>query len=305
MPLASQMRKDQALSDFSVRYANPSYIADRVFPRLRGIVKNEGFIYKYDRSNLREENAGPLGQRTPAPEANWSVLDVPYKLGRYSLKELVTQEEIDEADVTFDPEEDTVEMLTDKLLVIRERKAAQALFSASNWPLNTTLSGTDQWSDAASDPIDDLETGRKAMARKPNLIVFGDAVWSKFRHHAKVVDRFKYTSGGIISGAQVAEILDIPAENVLIGDAQYNAAKEGVADVMADIWGKHCSLLYVDPNPRRKSLTACATLSKEASREVYEWPNEDPEGVWKRVQDHYQHLIVASDLGYFIQNAVA
>lgn len=303
MPVPSTLRVDAPLSEFSVRYSNPTYIADQACPPV-AVAKDGAVYFKYTKDNLRNEQDGPLGTRTPAAEIDWTVDQETINLGRYSLKELVTQEEMDNADDPLDPETDAVQALTDKLLIGREIRAAALLFDTANLTLNDTLTGTDQWNDADnSDPLGDIETGKAAMFRDPNTCVMGQEVWAKVRNHPNIVSRFQYVAGGAITRAQFADLIEL--DTFLVGNAKYNSAAEGQTAVSANIWGKHCALLYLEANPRPRSLTCAATFERGARREVIEWESNDPSGTWKRVEDRYLHAIVAADLGYLIEDAVA
>ena len=308
MPVPSDLRVDAALSGFSQRYSNAEYIADRAFPTMRGTEftsKDGGKYYTYNKDNLRIENDGPLGTRAPARSTDWGGSYTSFLLGRYALKELVTQDEMDNAEDVQDPEEDTTAHLTDLLLVAREKRAADKLFSTTNLTNNTTLSGSQQWSDETSTPLKDFETGAATMWREPNAVIMGMDVWRQVRHHPDIVQRFQYVVGGGVTRAQFAQLLDIPAENFMIGSAKYNNAVQGQSDVAANIWGKGVVLAYIDPSPRPRAMTATATLERGNSREVTEWSNDDPEGTWKKVQDRYLHQIIATDLAYYIAAAVA
>uniref|UniRef100_A0A6M3J1I2 Putative capsid protein n=1 Tax=viral metagenome TaxID=1070528 RepID=A0A6M3J1I2_9ZZZZ len=309
MPTPSQLRTNAAATGLSVRYRNPSYIADRAFPVLNGITKDEGSVHVYNKENLSAiDAAGPLSPRAPAPEADWTPTSVTYALERYALKELVLQEEIDNADVAFSPEDDAVLNLTDRLLVIRELKAATVMFTAGNWGSSTTLSGTSQWNDDTSDPLGVIETASDALFTPFNTIVMGKNVWSEIRHHPDVTQRFQYTTGGGVTLAQFASLFesdDGSAPQIMVGSAKQVTSEEGVAVTTGYIWGKHLWVGYVDPAPGLRALTACATLQRGQSRTVTEWDNNDPEGMWKRVQDRYLHKVIASDLGYLVVDAVA
>jgi hypothetical protein len=307
MPAVADVRTDRTLTDFSVRFTNEEYIADRVFPRQRGpefTGKDSGKYYEYAKGNLRIETDGPLGERSPASEARHDLVKKDFTLGRYGLKELVLQEEVDNADEVLDPEEDAVEFLTDLLLLARERRAADLLFSTANLTLNTTLSGSSQWHNDASTPLKDLDQGNEAMWRSANGCVMGEQVWNRLRRHPDVLAQFQYTQGGGISSTQFAELIDVDPAKVFIGRARYNTAREGQADAAGYIWGKHCVLLYLADNPGPRAMTATATLQRGGSREVTEWPENDPEATWKKVQDRYVHKIISPDLAYMVQNAV-
>jgi hypothetical protein len=59
----------------------------------------------------------------------------------------------------------------------------------------------------------------------------------------------------MITPQLVAEFFDVA--NVYVGEGIYDTSVEGVAPVMADIWGKNVSVMYQDPNvgPFRKKAT--------------------------------------------------
>jgi len=308
MPLTTDVRVDRAMTQFSLRYGNPGYIADRVFPVQRSVMwdsKDAGKYFVYDKANMRVERDGPLGTRSPAPEVDYDVSSTSFTLNRYALKEMVTQEEIDNADEPLDPEEDATAFLTDKLLIGREYRAASVAFSATYVTSGTTLSGTNQWSDETSNPLSALEVAKASLAAEPNAIIMGQQVWQYLRHHPDIVDRFKYTSGGGVTMAQFADLLGIAPEMVMVGGARRNTADEGQTASLSYIWGKHACLAYIDPAPRPRTMTAFVTLQRGESRTVSEWPSNDPEGTWKKVQDRYLHKVVATDLAYLFTNAVA
>lgn len=312
MPLSSQVHKNTSLTNFSLRYTPGTFIADRVLP-LVPVMKLSDDYFIYGKDNLRIDSAGPLGTRTPARQADWSVSTATYTLRRYSLFDLITDEEVDNADPAIDSKEDAVMNLMDKIYLEREQKAAAAVFSTTNLTNNTTLSGTDQWSDYNnSDPISDLEIGLGSVednVRKDTMelsLVMGRAVWRKVRHHPSIVSRFQYTSGGGVTRAQFAELLDINPNNLMIGSSGYNSANEGQVASMADVWGKHVVAAYINPNPTLRSITLGSTFVKSGEAvQVYEWRNSNPEGDNVRPETYYDQKIVAADAGYMIENAVA
>jgi hypothetical protein len=308
MPLPTDVRVDRAMTAFSLRYANQNYIADRVFPIAQSVQwdsKDAGKYFIYDKANMRVERDGPLGPRTPAPEVDYDVSVGTFVLGRYALKEMVTQEEIDNADQPLDPEEDATAFLTDKLLLGREYRAASIAFSSTYVTTGTTLSGTSQWSDETSNPLVAIEVAKASMAMEPNAMVMGAQVWQYLRHHPDIVDRFKYSIGAGVTTAQFADLLGMDPAMIMVGNARRNTADEGQTASLSYVWGKHACLAYIDPAPRPRTMTAFTTLQRGESRVVSEWPSNDPEGTWKKVQDRYIHKVVATDLAYLFTNAVA
>ena len=306
MPTPQDLRTSAPLTGFSIRYSNSEYIADLAFPARTDITKDEGTIRTYGKDNLRTNDAaGPLAAETPAPRVTWNPgSDVAYKLGRYGLTDMVPQQLVDNADEVFDPKMDAVENLTDRLLVLREKSAADVAFTAGNWASTVTLTGTDQWSDDTSGPIDHIETALDAIVGDATHIILGQEVWSEVRHHPDVLERYQYTTGGGVNKAQFAAIFDLPADAILIGKARH-VSSEDPTETVARLWGKHVLVARILPAPGKRTMTAMATLQRRLPREVSEWPNHNPKGVNVLVEDYFQHKVVASDLGYLIVDAVA
>jgi hypothetical protein len=308
MPLPSQVRVDKAMSGFSNRFSTDGFIADRVFPRQESVqwdTKDAGKYFVYDKSNLRAERDGPLGERAPAPEVNYSISTTSFVLHRYALKELVTQAEKDNADSPLDPDEDATSYLTDKLLIGREARAAAIAFSATYVTSGVTLSGSDQWSDETSAPLAVIEAARGSLAATANAFIMGAATWHSLRQHPDIVSRYQYTSGGGITRAQFAGLLDMPESGIMVGDARANTSDEGQDASLSYIWGKHACMARIEPNPRPRTMTAFVTLERGASRAVTEWQNNDPEGTYKKVQDRYVQKVISTDLCYLWTDAVA
>jgi len=312
MPLQSEVHVDQAMTEFSLRYANPliAYRADHVFPVLP-VKKESDKWFKYDKSNLRAENDGPRGMKEPAREATYTVSTDSYSMGVYNLADLVPDRLRDNADQPLDPDQDCVANLTDKLLVSKEVRAAAKAFSTTNVTQYTTLTGTDQWSDYInSDPLDDIETGIQTVVAAtgafPNAIHMGAAVWSKLKFHPALIERVKYVSATGLSIPQVASIIEIPPENFTIGAAVKNTANEGqTSDSLSFVWGKGVLTYVRNPNPSPRSGGFGACIRMRSDREVSTWRSNNPKGDWYMVEMSYVLEITDDTFGYYIDAAVA
>lgn len=312
--LTPAVSQNVALTNFSLRYAPGQFIGDLALPIIPVSKVNGNAYYIYGKENLRDENDGPLGQKSPAGERDFNVTSTTVDLHRYALKDMVTREEQDEADAALDPKEDTVAGLMDDILISKERRAAALLFNTSNLTQNDTLSGTGQFSDytsGVSDPIGVIETAKDTVVDSARVsddmlkVIMGIDVWRKVRHHPDVVERYKYTAGGGVTKQQFADLIGVNVENLLIGVAGYDSADEGQTASMANIWGKHLVVEYVPSNPGLRSRTLAATFQKTSHVEVSEWPNNDPAGDNVRVESYYNHAIIDATLGYMVENAVA
>ncbi|MEO5345859.1 MAG: major capsid protein [Magnetococcus sp. YQC-9] len=105
-----------------------------------------------------------------------------------------------------------------------------------------TLSGTDQWSDGASNPSGDIDAAREAVRASvgiyPNTLVLSAQAFSALKSHPQVVERFKYTSRDSVTPDMLAALWDL--QTVAIGKAvAFNDAGQDI-----DIWGNNAILAY-------------------------------------------------------------
>lgn len=305
-PLKKNTTIDQALTNISVKVTNEKYIAENVVPVVR-VGDSSGKYYKYDKSHLRDvEDRRAPGSGTHQAESGMAAKG-DYSTFEHSLKDIVPDEIQAQADSPLNPRVDATEDLTERLQIGKERRLASYMADTGNLSNNTTLSGTDQWSDYAnSDPIDDIKTARQSVQssvlQKANTLVLGQEVYDELVDHPDVIDRVKYSQFGDSDEAILSRLFKV--DNVIIGSAGYNSADEGASDSLEYIWGKHAWILYVQPSPSLKSISF-GYYFKDEDRVVDRWYDEDRKGTWVRVGESYDKGIVAADAGYLVKDAVA
>ncbi|MEO5362452.1 MAG: major capsid protein [Magnetococcus sp. DMHC-8] len=122
---------------------------------------------------------------------------------------------------------------------------ARLATTASHYDNNhkVTLTGTDKWSDAGSDPSGDINQGKEAIRASvgiyPNTLLLSAQVFNAVKEHPRVVDRFKYTSRDSVTPDLLAALWDL--ETVAVGKAV--AFDDAGNDI--DIWGNNAVLAYV------------------------------------------------------------
>ena len=118
-----------------------------------------------------------------------------------------------------------------------------ANYDAAN---KTTLTGTDQWSDAAADPgaqvRDYKDVVRKSCGVNPNVMNFGPDAWRALQSNAKIREQFKYTSAESITREMAAAYFQVDQVNV--GNAVFADPADPDADFQ-DVWGDNVVLAYV------------------------------------------------------------
>lgn len=197
--------------------------------------------------------------------------------------------------------------------MIKEKELADAMANTSIVTQNVTLSGTDQWNDYTnSDPFDDIktamETVRTGSGKMPNTMIMSYGVMMTLIIHPDTIGRLpgivKVTADNVMDALKLA----FPnIKNVWIGSAQYNSGAEGVSDTLADIWGKHFWVGYVESKPTLKSRSFGFTYQAPGqNRQVKKLDyDHDKEGRFVRVNDKYDQKIVDNKCMYLIKNAIA
>ena len=138
--------------------------------------------------------------------------------------------------------------------------------------------------------------------------MLGQATWTKLRRHPKIVQAIKSTDqgAGMVSRQEFADFFELSA--LYIGAGFVNNAKLGQAVSTARVWGKHAAFIYRD---RAAGPQAGVTFGFTAA-----WGNKiagsmpEPKrgltgGEQVRVGERVKELVVANDLSYYFQNAVA
>src|ERR1051325_9986911 len=179
---------DQMLTNISIGYKNPDYIADNIFP-IVPVMKQSGIVPKYDQSHwfrdLAEKRAGGK-----SPRGGFSVDKTDtYNSERYWFGFEVDDEVRDNSDSPFDIDRDATEFATDKVDMRREVAFATDFMKTGVWGTDKT-GGSDftQWSDyGASSPLTDLtdfgDTVEGKIGREPKKLVLGKLVYSKLKWH--------------------------------------------------------------------------------------------------------------------------
>lgn len=309
-PTGRDIHQDIPLSTIATYYKNDegNYIADRVLPVVP-VDKQSDKYYKWTKDfTLRNK----VELRTPGdtyPEMGLELSTDSYFCDIFHLAFAIPDEDRLNQDPAVQLEETGAETLADQFMLNREIKIAADVFATGKWATDKT-GGTDftKWDDyGVSDPFKDINAGRETVekntGRMLNTMVISREGFHTLREHPLFVDKFKYTSAGMLSEEQVRSVLDI--QNLLIGKAVRNTAAEGATFSGGYIWGKNALLLYVPPAPGIRVPAAGYTfvwnltgngmlVSIENTRE----DNRDRDLL--KGKHAFDHKIVSTDLGYFL-----
>jgi hypothetical protein len=256
MPDISMVHVDQALTEVSIAYRNRQYVAAEIFPRIPVTKQsNKYFVYSKDNFRIFDDSRRP-GAR--ANEIDWTLSTDTYFCEGHALAQAIPDELRANADQAIDVDVETTEMLTDLLYIQSEILVASKATDPAVVTQNTTLSGTSQWSDYTnSDPLKAVEDQKptilKQIGQVPNALLVSYPVFVALRNHPKIIERFKYSQVGIVQPDHLKSVFNV--DYFLVGAALKNTAKEGQADSLDYIWGKHAILFYKPPTPGRRTVS--------------------------------------------------
>lgn len=306
MLVQTDVRVDPVLSNISIAYKNEDYIAEKLFP-VQSVKVTKGKYYVYDKAMFRRNKS----LRAPGAKANeveYGLTTASFECSDYALKEKIEWGVIEQADSALNPESDSVESVTEMLMIDAEMQLAATMSDTAIITNYTTLSGTSQWSDYTnSDPIGDIKTGRQTVQagimRKANTLVLGQEVFDTLVDHPDVVERVKYSFGVSPTTELMARIFQV--ENIIVGAGLYNSATEGQTDSMAYIWGKKAWVCYISPNARGLKQITFGWTMKYKGRVTKKWDDVDEEARYIRVNEQRTQELVAAAAAYYIAAAIA
>lgn len=263
MPLATPFVIDAGLTAIVQNYHNPDYtlIADAVMPR----VNVGGETYKYDVYNTADMFTVPdttIGRRSApnqvefgAQQKTGSVIDRGLDAPVPARDIEVAKTQRAQGNSSFDPEARAVEGVTSLVRLGREIRVAKVVQDADNYDADKvlSLSGSDQWSDPASEIIEMIQDGcDSTFIARPNIGVTDRRVLTFMSRHPAIVEAIAGTGAkrGIARKEEIAELFGL--KEILVGESWLNSARSGRPANMQRTWGNSFALLYRNSEAQAK-----------------------------------------------------
>ncbi len=299
-PILSQVHIDRAITQAAMRYKNQTFIADQVAP-IVPVTKESDYMFIFDKAEwLRDVAANDRRPGSRAPRSGYTLSNVRYQLQEIAIAHGVPDRIVAGADDPLRPIQNGTDFCMQLALLRRERRTRDLFFGATAWGTNTTLTGTDQWSDFVnSDPANDVATAQRTVLQNtgflPNTMIVGQATHDKLKIHPDGLDRFKYTQNGIMDEAMIAQWLGI--QRYIVGRATRNSAAEGAAFTGSFVWDDNAVILYVPAAPSIEEPSA-AYIYQKGGVETRSFYEEAEQQTVVEVTIATDPRIVGSDLGY-------
>lgn len=314
MPQFGTLHVNRFLTEFSVRYNNADYVAEKLFPVVT--VKKESDLYVvYDKGTMFELVETLRADGAESGQLDWDFSTASYLCQQRALKDIVTLRARANADKPLDLDVQTLQFVQNAVGLREEYDAAAVATNPANYAgSNTTaLSGTSQWNNTASTPLQDIQAAQAAIftasRQYANLILLPYQVALALAYNSQILELVKYTHDNLLinlEGADAKAAL-LPkfllGMEVVIAGAAYNSANPGQNPSLSDIWGTNVILAHVEKAPSLRSICYGKTFRTE--KYVRKWFDNEREGDWIEANDIYDGAnLVAADAGYLMQTVI-
>jgi len=309
------MHFDKVLTEISVRYSQPNLIADRIFP-VRQVKKESDVFPIYDLTMFRVVDTARQDGDV-AKQTGWGWTLDWYRTEQHSLRDLVTQRQLQNVDDPIDLMVDTTLYLTEQLLLAKEARAAEICTNPANNILTLNLQALNrQWSDyTSSSPKSDIteaaNTIFQATGRYPNVIVIPATIARRLLLNEEIKEERKYvndlTQSGLPRNLWGLEVLEAAALNLPINATDPLGTtpltpNQGV--VMREVWGNNVWIGHVDePGIRKLTYGICF---EARPRNVRQYVDESRDfATWIEVDCIYGLKVISRACGALITNVMA
>ena len=304
---------DIPLTNVSQAYRNDpaQFIAEQIAPVVM-VPKKQFNIYFYGKENLKQVVDDTRTRFGETKQAQFSITSKAF--GPLRGHELMDGIDFDQDVITESPldlEIDTVNNLSEMMALAKEVAVAKTLSDTSKLTINTTLSGTSQWSDYSnSTPFEDLKTAaqqQRLNGIKPtNTIFMSYYTFSILQQHPDLIERVKYSNVASLTLELMQTLFSqFGINKIVVSSAVYDTAAEGLTASNSFVWGNHVWLAYITPTPGLRTVNGAYHFTLDNGRYVDSWFDQLRKTMWIRNNDYYHAEVVGPEAFYLIKNAVA
>lgn len=309
MPSVSAVHIDRALSNLSLFYRNPSYVADIITPTVN-VKKESDKYFVYGRENFRVPPT-LRADKSETKEMSYALSTDSYFTENYGLHALVSDRERQNSDDALRPDYDTTELLTEALLLDREYRTANLILDSTNSQWGT-YSTTHFMSLGAA--YDDRSTAdfRYDITYAKNIVFIDSRMMPNtlflpvegafiIQQLDQVDELRKYTDSNLLTDSGLpAKVFGL---KVYETQSTYDTSMEGDSPTYSETWGNNMVIAFINPNPiGLKTLTFGICFQSKAFQ-TKKWREEKRESDCIEVTHAYDEKIVAPACAFVYTNA--
>ncbi|HEL4825910.1 TPA: hypothetical protein ACOFC9_001015 [Stenotrophomonas maltophilia] len=238
---------DPILSEHARGYRQAQLVASVLFP-FADVAAYGGRVIEFGKESFKVYNS----KRAPGAatkRVRFGYEGKPYSIIPSALEAVVPREHMRDANAVpgINLATRAVNVVLRSQLLEYEVECAGIATNASNYDNDhkVTLTGTDVWSNDASDPASDVETGKEAVRASiglyPNTMLLSATAFSKLKRHPKIIARSADSGIRKVTLDLLRQVFEI--ENIVVGAG----VVAGANDEFGDVWGTSVVLAYVSP----------------------------------------------------------
>lgn len=311
--MADRIDKLQGISPIQTAlaqgYYDPEFTIDRLVPIVNVPVKVGQYpIDNKDRFKIVNTIRGIKADSNKLPSSDVTLGD--YRTVENDAYEPVDYQE-EKAALMYDLSTRAREK-AQKAVMRKWVKDAYTIVTTSSYYTDgnyTDVTGTDQWDNAASDPISMIDLVAESIQTKSGVpkdqvsLFVGSLTFNKLKRHAKIVELYKYSQTGILNEALVANALGI--KEIVVDRSLYSTD----GDVLTPIWGKHAIAAYVNPQARTENSVWIPTFGYTLRLDGHPFADSYTTNGGKitnwRYTDDYVVKITSQFAGFLLTNVIS
>ena len=227
------------------------FIADQILP-VKGVRKKAATMSVCKRKNLTVPDTAHANGAT-FNRVDLYMDDLSYECKDHGLEGQVTDEDRENYADDFAAEVEKTQAIKLKMRLARELRVRQAIFNTTTWPSGTTALYTDvsaaPWDTIGSGVIKQIQTAREVVRLNcglpPNALIISESSMINLMNNTQILAKFPgvtVLTEAMLRGA-MASILGI--QDLIVGQAVYNSADEGLTFTGAEIWPDDYAMLAV------------------------------------------------------------
>jgi hypothetical protein len=306
---------DKYLTNMSIKYASQQdkFIFPKVIPSLAVDKQSDKYTIFDTGAGRRIENDIVTDRTVPNSIISYKYSEDSFYCDPHALSDDYTPNEMINYDSPLDASVDTMEGVTENMMIIKEYNAANLLFSASNYGSNTAAA-TVKWDvddGSAVDPRKQVDaainTVRLGCGVRPNTMTINFPTYLALTRNPYVASYLSDAADKDVNLAKLAAFFKV--ENVYVGEATYATTKEGQTVSQGDLWTDNCLLAYIAPKPGLKRPSLAYTYEWKAygtgkSMLVKKTKIERPEMTYIDVYNYYDQKMTMQAAGYLITDVL-
>lgn len=281
----------------------------RIAPILNTNIRSAAY-YIYDTSNFTDVPTDiRRGPSAPFKRLTSKLSDDTFLAKDYGIEEPIDNSELEIYASVFQADRSAMERALRVVAInheIRVRNICRAL--------TQTGTPTVKWNAAANTTIiADVQAAKNAVQASigvdPNLMTIPRDVFNALRVAPEILERYKYTDGGIVTKAQLEALFEM--EIVVTNDLINNAA-EGQTASLGGIWSDEVVFSYSQPTQDIKALNFMRTFNWTAMGgsgpngiSTYTYPEDQIDSRIVRARQFTDEKVVAAGAAYYLSNVLS